>query len=692
MPSRKGHEILIFLQLFVMIKDNPCRCIWLRFCLYCFTCCLCVNLQAQQAGDSITGKVHAIPEVGIKGRRVPQRISVAMPIQVLEKNELENLGLQNIADAVRRFAGANVKDYGGIGGLKTVSVRSLGATHTAVAYDGVAVSNTQAGQIDIGRFALDDIDMLSLSVGQNHDLLQPARLFASAGILSIYSKNPLEGTDKAYTFKGQIKSGSFGLINPSLTWGQRITQRTCYTLNSNYLQADGNYPFKLINGKYTTNEKRKNSDIKSWHTEANLFHTLKDSSQLNIKAYYFDSERGLPGSVILYNDQANERLWDRNIFIQARYLKDITSEWTLQGQAKYNYSWNKYEDTDVKYEGGRQTDINKQQEYYLSATTQWQPCSTFSTSWANDLVLNTLDNNLPNNTNPTRYTWLSAFNLRYQWKGLTATGTLVHTLIAEDVKSGNRPDNRSRFSPTLSFIYRPWEKYSLFLRLMYKDTFRVPTFNDLYYQRMGNTDLRPEKAREYNIGITWSGTPFSFTNYVMLTVDGYFNEVNDKIVALPTTYVWKMMNFGKVHITGADITLRTSIPIHRNIDLSITGNYTYQKAIDVTSSSSKNYKDQIPYTPLHSGNASILAESSWINIGYALTCVSDRYSLPQNIQENRIDGYTEHTLSASRAFQLRKCRLRLQAELINLTNKQYDIIKYYPMPGRSFRMTGSLFF
>ena len=70
-------------------------------------------------------------------------------------------------------------------------------------------------------------------------------------------KNPLEETDKAYTFKGQIKSGSFGLINPSLTWGQRITQRTCYTLNSNYLQADGNYPFKLINGKYTTNEKKK---------------------------------------------------------------------------------------------------------------------------------------------------------------------------------------------------------------------------------------------------------------------------------------------------------------------------------------------------------------------------------------------------------------------------------------------------
>lgn len=197
-----------------MTPNNPCRNLRLRLCVYCLVCCLCTTLSAQQTKsdvpqrtpqadanthqtkDTITGKVHAIPEVGIKGRRTPQRISVASPIQLLDKKELENLGFQNIADAVRRFAGANVKDYGGIGGLKTVSVRSLGAAHTAVAYDGVAVSNCQAGQIDIGRFSLDDIDMLSLSIGQNENLMQPARLFASAGVLSIYGKNPLEGTDK----------------------------------------------------------------------------------------------------------------------------------------------------------------------------------------------------------------------------------------------------------------------------------------------------------------------------------------------------------------------------------------------------------------------------------------------------------------------------------------------------------------
>ena len=652
----------------------------------------CINVQAQEAGDTITGKVHTIPEVGVKGRRTPQRISVAAPIQVLEKSELENLGLQNIADAVRRFAGASVRDYGGIGGVKTVSVRSLGATHTAVAYDGVAVSNCQAGQIDVGRFSLDDIEMLSLSIGHDENLLQSARLFASAGVLSIYGKNPLEGTDKLYTFKGQVKGGSFGFINPAVTWAQRISPRTTYSINGNYQRADGNYPFTLVNGKYITDEKRRNSDIQAWHAEGNVYHTLGDCSRVQVKAYYYDSERGLPGSIILYNNSSNERLWDKNFFTQIQYRKEFSSTWTLLSQAKYNYAWSKYEDTDVKYQDGKQTDINKQQEYYLSATVQWQPTKSFTTSWANDLAVNTLDSNMPDSPLPTRYTWLSAMNVSYQWQGLTATGTLVHTLISEEVEKGKRPDNRHRLSPTVSLLYRPWKEQSLFLRMMYKSTFRVPTFNDLYYQRIGNTGLRPEKAQEFNLGITWSGSPFSFTDYVALTIDGYYNKVDDKIVALPTTYVWKMLNYGKVDITGADVTLRTAIPINRRISLTLTGNYTYQKAIDVTSDKDKNYKNQIPYTPVHSGNASLSIDTPWLILGYTATGVSERYYLPQNIEENRIDGYVEHTLSASRNFSLGTCNLRLQAELLNLTNEQYDIIKYYPMPGRSFRLTGNIKF
>ena len=87
----------------------------------------------------------------------------------------------------------------------------------------------------------------------------------------------------------------------------------------------------------------------------------------------------------------------------------------------------------------------------------------------------------------------------------------------------------------------------------------MPTFNDLYYYRLGNRSLRPEKANEYNMGITWSRSFSSFLNYLSVTVDGYYNDVTDKIVAFPTTYAWKMANYGKVHVTGMDATLTHGI-------------------------------------------------------------------------------------------------------------------------------------
>ena len=87
------------------------------------------------------------------------------------------------------------------------------------------------------------------------------------------------------------------------------------------MRADGVYPFTLKNGRMRTREKRYNSDIESWQGEANLYNTLADNSQLDVKAYWYRSERGLPGAVILYNDMSDERLWDEDFFTQAVWRK-----------------------------------------------------------------------------------------------------------------------------------------------------------------------------------------------------------------------------------------------------------------------------------------------------------------------------------------------------------------------------------
>ncbi len=644
------------------------------------------RIQKEQLLDSVT----------VRGHRVSKNVLSGRPIQVMEKEELEQLGLINLSDAVKKFAGTNVKDYGGIGGMKTVSVRNLGAHHTAVSYDGITISNTQAGQIDIGRYSLDNIQTISMALGEQEDLMQSARHYAAAGILTMLSERPHfeEGRKEAWRFR--LRGGSFGLVSPSLRYWRQLTNSTTLSVNGSFMRADGTYPFTLVNGIEKTHEKRYNSDIYSWQGEANIYHTFKDASQLDWKTCWYYSERGLPGNVILYNSKSEERLWDEDFFTQAVYKKRLSAAWNLQARMKYTHSWNRYEDTDVKYTDGKQVDVDRQNEYYGSVTIGWRPLRILSLALAQDLSYNNLRNNIniannPEYPFPKRTTSLTSLTAQMRTTRIDITGNIVGTYATETVKNGNNPDDRKQLSPSLALSYRLLPEQALFLRAMVKSTFRMPTFNDLYYRRMGNTGLRPEKAREYNIGVTWSGKPFKAIRYLSFTLDGYYNDVTDKIVAFPSTYVWKMANFGKVHIKGLDMTLATEIPASQQVSIIVTGAYTWQQAKDRLELSA-SYNRQLPYTPQHSGNASLLVRNPWVNIGYSILMQGKRWSSAQNTSEYSMDAYWEHTLTLSREFLLRGSRLNIQGSVYNLTDTHYEIIKYYPMPGRSYHLSATISF
>ena len=341
-------------------------------CAIGFLCA--VSLSAQEVvRDTITGKVHQIEKVTVTARRLPNKVTSSVPIQTLSQQDISQLGIQNMADAVRRFAGANVKDYGGIGGLKTVSVRNMGAAHTAVSYDGVVVSNCQAGQIDIGRFSLDNVSVLSLNIGQPEDLLQSARMYASAGVLSIETEKPHFENERNSAFRVQMRGGSFGYVSPSIRWWQKAGSRTSFSLNGNYMRADGNYPFTLVNGKYVTEEKRNNSAIYTYQIEPTLFHTFKDSSEFGIEGLLLLFQAGVPGSVTLYNPISDETLWDENVFVQTRYKKDFSPRWSLQAQANIIMDGINTKIKAMSIPTGCTGTVHRQDEYYLSATVLYRP-------------------------------------------------------------------------------------------------------------------------------------------------------------------------------------------------------------------------------------------------------------------------------------------------------------------------------
>lgn len=665
--------------------------LWSRFVISISLLCPSVA----QAVDAYTADADTPEQLGtveVKARRSPTRIATGTSVQTLTQTTIADLGIQNMADAVRRFAGANVKDYGGIGGLKTVSVRNMGAAHTAVSYDGVPVTNCQGGQVDIGRFSLDNVSSLSLAVGQTDDLLQPARLYGSAAVLSIETQRPEFAPGQSSAFRLEMRGGSFGYVSPTARWWQRYGEKLTSSLDATFLRADGAYPFELRNGRLVTKEKRLNSAIDSWHTELNLRFTPDETQSLALKGYWSWSKRGLPGAVTLYNPYSTEKLWDRHAFLQLKYRKEFSNKVNFQAIAKYTNGYSKDRETGPEFAGGVYRDIHRQHEWYLSATATYTPVKGLQLALAQDGAINKLTSTVAATPSPRRVSSFTALSGRWRKGALTATATLVGTYITEHVSFGRRPDDRRRLAPTASVSIRPWRSEMLFVRAMYKSTFRVPTFNDMYYDRVGVRSLKPEKANEYSVGLTWSRRLFPAMDYLSVTADAYYNDVTDKIVAFPTTYTWRMINYGQVRIKGVDFTAATSFALPRSMHLAVTGAYTYQKALDYTDMKDKNYKAQLPYTPVHSGNVGVTLTTPWVTVGYSLVGVGMRYYMSQNIKANEIAGYVDQTLALSREFRLKHCTLGLRGEILNLADKQYDVIKYYPMPGRSWRLTGTLKF
>ena len=249
-----------------------------------------------------------------------------------------------------------------------------------------------------------------------------------------------------------------------------------------------------------------------------------------------------------------------------------------------------------------------------------------------------------------------------------------------------------RLSPSLGVVVSPFNNDLLHLRASVKDACRVPTFADLYYLRLGNVGLKPEKATQCNVGATLYLNGGGVFRNLTLTADGYYNNVRDKIVALPTMYVWRMMNFGEADIWGADASVSLRLAFASNLALILDANYSFQYAVDVTDVAAKNYRHQLPYTPRHSGALTMSVENPIINVSYLLSVVGERYMLPQNTARNRMHGYLEHSFSLNRSFSFSGVVLRMQAELLNVAGEQYEVIKNYPMPGFQWRLSARVDF
>lgn len=649
--------------------------------------CCCSNIVIAKAQVADTARVLDTVTV-TTAKNV--YINIA-PVQQLNSKLLQQLNSFSVGDAAKYFSGVLIKDYGGVGGLKTISVRSLGAQQTGVIYDDIAIADAQSGQVDLSRFSVTFLQNLNLYNGNIFTGLTPARSYSYAALLAVstVASYPLQLKPD---WRAGIRQGSFGLWQPFAGFTLPVSKRSFINIAAEATTSEGDYPFTIENGNYSEKTKRSNSDVQSFSGEVNFVTVFNGSATWKTKAYIYSAERGLPGAIVFFNDHSSQRLWNTDVFAQTAFNKKFKEKLSLLASAKYTHNYTRYLDPDYLNNAGELNDKYNQDELYASAAVAYNFIPSLQFTYASDAAYTTLTSNKQQFAEPTRLTLWNVAGLQYKKQLWQASGSLLYTHVQDEVKTGTAADDKNEFTPAFAFSVKPSTESPFLFRVFYKRIFRLPTFNDLYYTLIGNNNLKPEYASQYNLGV-------SFTNHIShrfsnlgISVDGYYNNVKDKIIAIPNKnlFVWSMLNLGKVHITGVDVNAEATGSFSDAWSWFIKLAYTYQHAIDVTNESSVTYKDQVAYTPEHSGSGIVqLGYKTW-SFNYSNIYSGGRYTLGDNIPANYVDGWITQDISLSKSFNIHTALLNIKAEVNNIANLQYDVIKYYPMPGRSYELSISI--
>ena len=542
-----------------------------------------------------------------------------------------------LTEALLRLPGVALSDFGGLSGLKSASLRGLGSAHTEIYLDGVRVSNFQSGQNDLGMLPLETLGSAVVDYAQNSLSFRTAR--------PVFGTRPVAGNLR-------LQAGSFGTWLPVARIDVRAADRVSLSAHAAGVLTRGDFP--LADGS----TRRTGNDLKQMRAGIDVFGLLT-GGEWQAKAYCNASDRGTPGSL---SWPSEDRQQDRNAILQGSLRKAFSKRYTLHVSAKGAYDRIGYQsawgDSDYAF---RDLQFNSSHNYHL--TEHW------GLSLATDLERGALH---ASDYDAARTAVIAALGGAFRAERFRADLALEY----RGAFDRGIPSLHS-VSPSINLCFVISE--GLELAGFARRAFRAPTFNELYYPGYGNPDLKPEDAWLTDIGFAWNRSLGGFW-HLDTKANLFYNVLTDKIISAPSEadpYQWLPYNVGRVEAAGADAlaALRYDNDV---LEGSFSARYAWQSALDKTPGST-TFDSQIPYVARHT---------------VTLTATAGMHGWHAEALWNRRGGRADaagempawHTLDLAlrKAFSLRgDFVLTLSASVRNLTDCRYEIVRDYPMPGRS---------
>jgi vitamin B12 transporter len=641
-----------------------------------------------RSGDSLdadTPLYHTERPVRVVAEKPKQIISLSTsPIFTINREMIRDLGTVDISDAIKMAPGTFILDYGGASAMKTVSIRGATSQQTLVMLDGFALNSNQTGSIDLSFLPISMFDEIDVVRGGSSALNGSN---AIAGAINLSTK---VGNKESYDAYAEY--GSFNTMKYRAGTTQRFGQLGI-SANAEYMNSDGDFPYTV--GPDNEEFRRKNADIK--RLSANLYGDyVMDEAALTARFIYSEAERGVPGAIIGGSSQTEAaRYGTKDLLFIGNYKESIKREESksnltaglmyLRNQSVYDdplaFGYgirNEYESNDIKMKFGF--------DHKWGIETKDKNLHFLLELGHADLEGDMLDPTLNRNVERSNFALAGLYEMdlfRFNENSWTA----VNAALRYD----HYFDEESALSPAIGLQYfydhfnenRPGLK----VNAEWSYNFRMPGFNEMYYLNYGNSDLKPERSHSLNFGSEFIPFYDSFFDCI-LSANVFMINTYDQIVSVPKSPVsWSAENIGEVLTQGIELNLSVNGVEKKIVTGYLYMSYSYQVAEDRTIGS-PTFGKKVPYIPNEIFSVSYVGSlGNIIFVGAKFSKISHRYALSDNSYDSMLPKYTVLNIFWAYTLKIDESDIKLRFDIYNSENREYEIIKNYPMPGGNIKFS-----
>jgi len=596
-------------------------------------------------------------------------IEIPASVDVVTAEDLELRNPDNIAQALETVQGVLVRDYGGPGDLKTISLRGCTAAQVLILLDGQRINNAQNGQVDLSAVSVEGIERIEVVRGGNSAIYGAD---AVGGVINIITRKPAKSQTIRGSFTGMAGSSKARSLAPSLAF-----HKGGYSASVAYkwMASDGNFTYTDL---YGNEAERQNSDFTSHDLFAKYRLEFGDphyqrATELSYK--YFTSERGSPGGIdVPYYEARSEETNQQVNYLLTGKVFNLVNDFRLQGY--YHSSISTYDNeegiVDVhSYFDNRAGGTEIQMHSVLSE----RQVLTYGVGGRYDW-LNARDFPEIKTRNAYHLFLLSESNLEFK------DGSFLKSIyIVPSLRYDGTSDFGDRLSPKTGAVLNFGELWQTTLKFNVGTNYRAPTFNDLYWpedaRTKGNPDLKPESGIDGDIGLRLQ---YPILNGFYLESTYFANSMEDLIIWQETAGLWKPENIQKSKTQGVETNISFS-PFRKLITL--IGNYTFLHAINQSDRRTLKGKFLI-YRPRHTVNISLQINLGIATARYQFHYTSYRYVNPANTVW--LDPCTKSDLVLAVKPQPGEIGMNVSFQIRNVFNEEYQVIKHHPTPGREYRL------